>query len=310
MPICEKAMVADLDRVASSLAEDDEFDLSGLKRAKTCMHQDVSNNYTLHEPKIGEGQFAQVFKATHNDTKKTVAVKIIDRKETGADVETVTDKEIEIMLAIDHQNCVTLLEIYQTDDQVQLVMEFLQGGDLFDHILSNKKFGEADAQRCMEQICAGVEHLHSHRIIHRDLKPENILLVSKTTANIDIRVADFGLGKMFPDEVDVATTRCGTPGYVAPEVLNRKPYDYKVDSWALGVIAYILLSGAPPFPLDMKPASLRKVNSGDFKFPKSKWASVSDAAKDFIRKLIVVDPDNRMTLQETMAHDWLKKHPE
>merc|ERR1712232_325558 len=133
--------------------------------------------------------------------------------------------------------------------------------------------------------------------IHRDLKPENILLVSQDVDSTDVKVADFGLSKLFPDDdnADMTATRCGTPGYVAPEVLNRKKYSYKIDTWACGVISYILLCGFPPFPLNMEEKSLRKVNTADFRFPARHWAGISDEAKDFIRRMIVVKPADRLS---------------
>jgi len=315
------ALKSDVDRVKSEMSEksgnqtaaDDDADYiydAGITRTRSFIAEHVETHYTIEE-ELGQGQFATVFKGKHKKTGRVVAIKMIDRKDTGADVtQSATDKEIQIMKAVNHPNCVQLIEIYQTDDEVQLVMELLEGQDLFDRILARnpKKFPEGKARELMQKLCAGVRHLHEHRIIHRDLKPENILLVSTDLDCTDVKVADFGLSKLFPDEATVAATqtRCGTPGYVAPEVLNRKKYGYKIDSWACGVIAYIVLCGFPPFPLNMEQRSLQKVNAADFRFPSRHWSGISAEAKDFIRRMLVVKADDRMGLDEAMEHPWLQ----
>jgi len=275
------------------------------------LEEDVETVYEILED-IGSGQYAQVFKAVkrYEDDETAYAVKCIDRKDTGADFQSVTDKEIEIMKAIDHPNCVSLFEIYQTDVQVQLVMELLEGRDLFERIMIRKKYTEANSKALMKQVCDGVKYLHEQKIIHRDLKPENILLVkddksAADDADTDCKVADFGLSKVFPEGVEVTQTICGTPGYVAPEILNRQPYGVKIDVWSIGVIAYITLCGFPPFPLDMTANAVTKVKNAEFSFPEPHWDGISDEAKDFISKLIVVDVEERLSMEDVVAHPWL-----
>jgi len=275
------------------------------------IHEDVENHYEFTED-VGQGQYAQVFKAKKKDptTGKgvgpDVAVKIIDRKDTGANVQSVTDKEIEVMLNIDHTDCVKLYEVYQTDEQVQLVMELMDGRDLFDRVITRKKYSEANAIALMRKVCAGVKHLHEQNIIHRDLKPENILLCH-ADEDTECKVADFGLSKLFPEDArDLQTqTLCGTPGYVAPEVLNRQPYGVEIDVWSLGVIAYITLCGFPPFPLDMASNSVKKVKNAEFTYPMPQWQGISEDAKDFISQMIVVDKDKRLSMDEVIGHKWL-----
>jgi calcium/calmodulin-dependent protein kinase I len=234
-------------------------------------------------------------------------VKIIDRKDTGVNVESVTDKEIQVMLKIDDEHCVKLYEIYQTDEQVQLVMELMHGRDLFDRVITRKKYSELNAKKLMWRACHGVKYLHDQKIIHRDLKPENILLCH-ADEDTECKVGDFGLSKLFPEEAnDLQThTLCGTPGYVAPEVLNRQPYGVKIDVWSLGVIAYITLCGFPPFPLDMAANSVKKVKGAEFTYPMPQWQGISDQAKDFISGMIVVDVEQRMSMVDVLAHPWLQ----
>lgn len=271
-------------------------------------NEDVEDYYEFTDD-IGTGQYAQVFRAQKRSDGPDaidIAVKLIDRKDTGADMQSVTDREIEVMLKIDHPSCVKLHEIYQTEDQVQLVMELMDGRDLFDRIITRQRYTEDNARKLMTQVCHGVKYLHTQNIIHRDLKPENILLCN-ADEDTECKVADFGLSKLFPEEaMDLQTqTLCGTPGYVAPEVLNRQPYGVKIDVWSLGIIAYITLCGFPPFPLDMASNSIEKVMNAQFTFPMPKWTGISEEAKDFISNMIVVDVDARMSMDEVLAHPWL-----
>jgi calcium/calmodulin-dependent protein kinase I len=261
-------------------------------------------NYSDIGDEIGQGQYAVVHRGTHNETGQVVAIKIIDKGDTGM---TVTDKEVAVMLRIDDPNCVKLYEVYETETEVQMVLELLEGADLFDRIINKQKYSEEEAKILMKRVCLGVEHLHSKNIMHRDLKPENILL-STPDDDVLCKVGDFGLSRLFPEggpREQKTGTLCGTPGYVAPEVLNRVPYSYGVDIWSLGVIAYITLCGFPPFPLDMQAESVKKVKTADFSFPSPYWDGNSEECKDFIKKMIHVDPDKRATLAEVVAHPWL-----
>merc|ERR1712159_211861 len=183
----------------------------------------------------------------------------------------------------------------------------MQGSDLFERILTLGKYNEAEAKVLLRRIAEGTQHLHSKSIIHRDLKPENILLVSPDD-NTNCKVADFGLSRLFPEgsaRQQQAGTLCGTPGYVAPEVLERVPYSYAVDVWSLGVITYTAVSGFPPFPLNMDRESLKKVRSADFSFPSPYWDNNSDACKDFICKMLVLEPELRASIEQVLAHPWL-----
>merc|ERR1711881_476800 len=270
----------------------------------TIKKANVEDYYDLIE-EIGQGQYAIVHRAEHKETGKTVAVKLIDKGDTGM---TVTDKEVAVMLRIKDENCVQLYEVYETESEVQMVLELLEGADLFDRIIQKQKYPENEAKVLMARICRGVKHLHDKNIMHRDLKPENILLASPDD-DTACKVADFGLSRLFPEggpREQKTGTLCGTPGYVAPEVLNRVPYSYGVDVWSLGVIAYITLCGFPPFPLDMQADSVKKVKTADFSFPSPYWDGYSEECKDFIKKMICVDVDERATLDRVLAHPWLQ----
>lgn len=263
----------------------------------------MEDDYDLIE-EIGQGQYAVVHKAESKEDGKVVAVKLIDKGDTGM---AVTDKEVAVMLRIDNENCVKLYEVYETETEVQMVLELLEGADLFDRIIQKQKYTSAEAKILFKRIVLGVQHLHSKNIMHRDLKPENILLQSPDD-DTACKVGDFGLSRLFPEggpREQKTGTLCGTPGYVAPEVLNREPYSYGVDVWSLGVIMYITLCGFPPFPLDMQADSLKKVKTADFSFPSPYWDGVDENAKEMIRMMIVVDPEKRATIDQILAHPFL-----
>jgi calcium/calmodulin-dependent protein kinase I len=156
------------------------------------------------------------------------------------------ETEISVLSKVRHPNCVSLLELFETEDAVYLVTDLAEGGELFDQLLKKGFYGEGDAARLVHQMLLGVEYLHNAGIVHRDLKPENLLFADKTE-NSRLMITDFGLSKVLTGGNDVLMTACGTPGYVAPEVLEQIGHGKPVDIWSVGVIAYTLLCGYTPF---------------------------------------------------------------
>lgn len=164
-------------------------------------------------------------------------------------------------------------------------------------------------------MLSAVAYLHENGVAHRDLKvkqclvlfqPENLLCSGEGEDEI-VKIADFGLSKQFSDQQDLVTS-CGTPGYVAPEVITCEAYDNSVDMWGIGIITYILLSGYPPFYADTDLAIFDRIMNVDYDFDDECWDEVSDLAKDFIGKLLVREPEERMTAEEALAHEWLVYH--
>jgi len=276
---------------------------------------DVETHYTLEGDELGSGQTAQVFKAHHRETGKEVAVKMIDKHKTGA---ILNDKEIAVLFKVDHPYCCKLYEVYETADQVQLVLELLRGNDLFSRIIdrldSGRKvpYDEGEAAMITKRVALAVQHMHQKGIIHRDLKPENIMMPSETD-DLMVKVGDFGLAKLFPHEPTPGLrqstgTYVGTPGYAPPEILNRDMYSFNVDVWTLGVCCYIILSGCPPFPQNMLPSSVDKIKHADkqLHFPLPQFADVSETAKDFMRTCMNPNPQTRPGIDEILQHEWLK----
>jgi len=194
-----------------------------------------------------------------------VAVKIIEKKQNPEKLENVK-REIELMRKLNHKNIVCLKEVFEDeseDGKIYMVMEYVSGGELFDHIINRGNYSEHDAALVVRQIIEAVAYLHSNNIAHRDLKPENLLC---TGANNEIiKVADFGLSKEFDDNNKALETMCGTPDYVAPEVLRGNGYTNAVDIWSIGVVTYVMLCGSPPFYGNDDKEVFLKILQSDYK---------------------------------------------
>jgi len=182
-------------------------------------------------------------------------------------------------------------------------------GELFDRIIAKNHYTEEEARKLTITMLNAIQYLHEQGVAHRDLKPENILL-KDSSEDAEIKITDFGLSKIFSDDLAgevVMKTACGTPGYVAPEVLMHDNYSSQVDLWSVGVIVYILLCGFPPFYGDNDNQMFRKIKAGQYKFLAPYWDPISADAKDFVSKLLTVDWRKRMTAQEALNHKWLRE---
>ena len=275
---------------------------------------DVEDHYDVAEH-LGAGNYADVYKGVCKISGKVVALKRI--RLLDQELEEI-NKEIDVMLTVKHDNCIALLECFENEKEVCLVLEHAAGGELFQNIIqrnkANNKFSEKQAALIFAKIVTAIKYLHSKGIIHRDIKPENILLMGTaaeeggTNAELDVKLADFNLSKAIGDEI-YTNTVTGTMGYCAPEVISRKPYTFTADNWSLGVLLYVTLSGAPPFPLRKgDPMSPIKIKAGKFCFPAERWGHISDEAKDLVRKLLKVNPEERISLDDLEAHPWMSRY--
>jgi len=206
------------------------------------------------------------------------------------------------MKKVDHKNILKLYEVYEDEDHFFLVLELVEGLELFDKIVDRGNYSERDAANIVKQILEAVRYLHKEGIVHRDLKPENLLSAGEGESEV-VKVADFGFAKNFGEEKLV--TSCGSPGYVAPEVLTEDTYTNAVDMWSVGVIIYILLSGYPPFYDESPPKIFKKITEAKYDFDDPVWDDISDMAKDLIKKLLVKDPEQRLSAKQCLKHPWI-----
>jgi len=247
---------------------------------------------------IGKGAFSVVREGIQKGTGKKVAIKSIRTKFIKTKL---LMREIDIMKKVgNHPNILKLYEVYESKNFLYLVLELVNGGELFDQIVARGEYSEKDASNIVRQIISAVAHLHANGIAHRDLKPQNLLCVSPE--GDDIRMADFGLSKMF-DQGEYLETCCGSPEYVAPEVLECKPYDKACDLWSVGVITYVLLTGCFPFWDKNNAVLYEKIRRAEYGWPAG--LEISESAKDLIRHLIEKNPEKRFAAEQALQHPWV-----
>ncbi|KAK4264612.1 hypothetical protein QN277_025765 [Acacia crassicarpa] len=265
--------------------------------------QILTELYTLGR-KLGQGQFGTTYLCTEKSTGRRYACKSIPKRKLlcKEDYDDVW-REIQIMHHLsEHAHVVRIHGTYEDYVSVHLVMELCEGGELFDRIVQKGHYSERQAAKIIQTIVEVVEACHSLGVMHRDLKPENFLFDS-VEEDAKLKATDFGLsvfykpGETFSDVV-------GSPYYVAPEVL-RKLYGPESDVWSAGVILYILLSGVPPFWAETETGIFRQILEGKIDFQSEPWPSISDSAKDLIRKMLDQSPKNRLTAHEVLRHPWI-----
>ncbi|NWZ99632.1 DAPK3 kinase, partial [Nesospiza acunhae] len=254
------------------------------------------------------GQFAIVKKCREKSTGLEFAAKFIKKRQSRASRRGVSREEIErevsILQQILHANIVKLHDIFENKTDVVLILELVSGGELFDFLAQKESLSEEEATRFIKQILDGVNYLHSKKIAHFDLKPENIMLLDKNIPIPHIKLIDFGLAHKIEDGVEFKNI-FGTPEFVAPEIVNYEPLGLAADMWSIGVITYILLSGASPFLGETKQETLANITAVNYDFDEEFFSNTSDLAKDFIQKLLVKDTRKRLTIQEALSHPWI-----
>lgn len=265
---------------------------------------EIGKHYEIIKEKLGTGSFAVVKRAVRKKDGKEYAIKIVKKKNLNAEELSTINDEVEIMHKIQHPNVVTLVEIFDTPKSLYMVLELLTGGELFERIVSKGSYSEREASNLARGLTMAIKHLHSIGIVHRDLKPENLLYASNDD-DANIKITDFGLAKYLSSKAETMTTACGTPGYVAPEILKNEPYGPAVDMWSIGVILYILLCGFPPFYDESAAVLYAQIKRGDYDFPDPYWTDISSEAKDLVTRLLTVDPEKRCTCDELLSHPWI-----
>ncbi|EGG23418.1 putative protein serine/threonine kinase [Cavenderia fasciculata] len=272
---------------------------------------------------LGRGNFSTVYLGVNKSRAVKVAVKDIDLAKYQRNPRYLLqlEREVEILKATNHPNIISIYDIFQSDLHLYIVMELATGGELYEKLANDGSFCEDDARLIFNQLLDAVNYLHVRGIAHRDLKPENILFDSNEPNKI--KLADFGLARVI-GENELARTLCGTPLYVAPEVivsksknkdlhqsLSAQGYGFSCDAWSLGAILYILLSGEPPFFDDTgdeftsTPQIFEQICTGSYGFPEEIWADISVTGRDLVKKLLTVNPQQRITVKDALNHPWI-----
>ncbi|KAJ9674090.1 hypothetical protein PVL29_023564 [Vitis rotundifolia] len=250
---------------------------------------------------IGEGTFAKVKFAQNTETGESVAMKVLDRSTIIK--HKMTDqikREISIMKLVRHPYVVRLHEVLASRTKIYIILEFITGGELFDKIVHHGRLSENESRSYFQQLIDGVDYCHSKGVYHRDLKPENLLLDSQG----NLKISDFGLSALPAPGVSLLKTTCGTPNYVAPEVLGHKGYDGAVaDVWSCGVILYVLMAGYLPFDeLDLT-TLYSKIERAEFSCPS--WFPVG--AKSLIHRILDPNPETRIRIEQIRSDEWFRK---
>ncbi|CAM9111855.1 unnamed protein product, partial [Ectocarpus fasciculatus] len=262
-------------------------------------------DYIVKE-QIGKGGFSEVFRCEHRATHEIFAVKKMTRARLSErDVAFLRDEVKMLHLVNEHsRRVIRLHDFYEEKAEFYMVMEYLPGGDLFDRIHNKQTYNEEEARHYVQSMLLAVKDCHDIKMVHRDLKPENLLVKPDKNEMPGVKLADFGFATIAETDESL-TAGCGTMHYVAPEILRNKPYGRPADMWSCGVIAYIMLGGYPPFYGENKRALVDKIKLGAFKFHEKTWGNVSPLVKDLIRRLLVVKPENRLTAEEALRHEWM-----
>jgi len=266
--------------------------------------EDLMQNYEIGNI-IGEGQFAVVRECTDINTRILFALKIIDlRKCKGK--EFMIDNELKILRKAKHPNIIKLVEEYRSKTHLYLIMELLKYGDLLDAITNSVKYTEKDASGMVYNLASAINYLHSNSIVHRDIKLENILIQKHSNGLKSLKLGDFGLAIELKESLNQI---CGSPYYVAPEVLYGRDYGLEVDVWSLGVVTYILLCGFAPFRGDTEDDTYKQIKHGTLEFPSPYWDNITVNAKDLISRMLDRDQKSRIKASEILTHQWLNEDP-
>jgi len=262
--------------------------------------QKFDDIYSLESQEYQKGSTA-VWKGKQKEGQKIFAVKDFKRGDPQS-TDTEVLNEVAILRSLQHKYVVKLHDYFEESSRFLLVMEFMRGGCVFDRIRENEKYTECNARDLSKALLTGCMYMHSCGVAHRDLKPQNLLLETRSS-DCSLKIADFGFARRVHTPLSLLSG-CGTPTYVAPEILKFHPHDQSVDMWSIGVILFILLVGYPPFMEERQRDLFCKIRLGEFEFKSKGWEGISQQAKDLISSLLVVDPGSRLSAKKALEHDW------
>lgn len=277
--------------------------ISKSSQNKSVFDFEVIQKYDIGRP-IGDGHFSVVYCCMNKATQEFCALKLIDKLKCKGRGDMIYN-EVKILKQLRHPNIVKLIEEFDYSKQLYLILELVQDGDLFDAISTVTKFNEVHVATMIHNLSSALSYLHGQGIVHRDIKPENLLISVQEDGSQSVKLADFGLAVEVGDNPLYSV--CGTAFYVSPEMLNETGYDYKVDVWSTGVICFILLCGYPPFTSENESNQdelFDAILAGDFQFASPYWSKISQHAKNLIKCMLTVDPEQRYTAEQVFRHPW------
>ncbi|XP_066487173.1 serine/threonine-protein kinase 17A [Tiliqua scincoides] len=254
---------------------------------------------------LGRGKFAVVKKCVKRETDQEFAAKFMRKRRKGQDCRMEIIHEIAVLELAQHNHWViNLHEVYETQTEMILVLEYAAGGEIFDQCVAEREdaFKEKDVKCLMRQILEGVSFLHQNNVVHLDLKPQNILLTSESPLG-DVRIVDFGLSRVVKNSEELREIM-GTPEYVAPEILSYDPISTATDMWSIGVLAYVMLTGVSPFLGNDKQETFLNISQMNVNYTED-FDLISESAVDFIKALLIKKPEERATAEECLLHPWL-----
>jgi len=302
--------------------EDEDCSTAASSMAESCDEPStpaLAASYRVLPGVAGAGIVGEVRRCVHLPTAEECAVKTIVRRRVRRTEWRRLDREVAFLREVDHPNIVAVRDVYEDADEVHIVTELCRGGELFDHITERALwsrgqrrrgqevpacFCEEDAVRVLRSLLEAVAYLHDRDIVHRDIKPENILFVDEAGDAGAIKLIDFGLAARHRPGGRPLSSVVGTAYYLAPEVLAGS-YDRACDLWSVGVVAYTLLAGRPPFHGPTNDAIFDGIRAGRYRMEGAPWRGVSAPARDFVRRLLATKPGRRMTAAAALEHPWL-----
>lgn len=271
----------------------------------TVIRTEPFSDFYVVEEEIGRGKFAVVKRCRRKQSGKEYAAKFLRKRRKGKDCRSDVIHEISMLEMVrKHPRLVDLVEVYETSHELILVTEYASGGELYQHVVVEERIEEKEVRRLMRQVLDGLLFLHDRNTVHLDVKPQNVLLTERLPHG-DIKLCDLGFARKVRSGEDVRDI-IGTPDYVAPEVLSYEPIHTASDMWSVGVLAYVMLTGYSPFAGDTKQETFLNISQVNIDFPEDLFEDISSTAQEFMMKLLVREPSQRLTARDCLNHQWLQ----